>query len=333
MKKKIFFYLIFLILVIIVLNNCAKPNEPVVLGNVLETVHHFQTTGYARDIYLSDQYLYVAEDQAYFSIYDILNDSLVCHYEEDIENARLISAVEEENLLFVYDRYGSPGGIIVFDISDNANPITVGSIIGQTGGIEDMKLYSTGDGKIDVLWTHENKYQYGIYDTNEGNPWIGSFDFSFPNYLMGFEVADTLLYLCGEQLGLFTAQRDSGDVVSTTDTPGEALDVKIVDNYAYVADRHEGFAVIDISDAENPDRIFQEDTSGYAQAIDADGNYLAIASGGGGVYLYDISNRENPQFLDRIDDAEIGYTYKVKIRDEIVYVATRNGVYKLEINQ
>ena len=127
--------------------------------------------------------------------------------------------------------------------------------------------------------------------------------------------------------------KEIGQTVSLTDTDGDARNVKLVDNYAYISDRYAGFAIIDVSDVENPVKLSQTDTSGYTRNIDVEGNYLVVSAGGSGVYLYDISDKSNPVYLDRIDDSEIGYTYKVHIRNNTIIAATRSGIAKISINQ
>lgn len=316
------------IVITIVLCTCAKWVEPITYKDILEIEHIYSTTGYARDAYISDSLIYIAEDQAGFSIYDRNNDTLICHYYGSIENARLIAAVEEESLLFVYDIYGSPAAISVFDISNPTNPIVKPPITGQTSDIEEMKCFHSPGGGVDIIWIHSDKYQFGNYV----NIWMGSYSYDFPNALAGFDLDSLYIYLAGEQRGLYIADKNSGNIISETDTQGEALAVKVVDNYAYIAAKEEGLQVIDISDIENPELVYSFDTSGWAQSVDVEEDYLVVGSGGGGLYLFDVSDKANPEFLDRIDDSEIGYTYKAILSNGEIFVATKIGVVKLKIN-
>lgn len=319
---------IFIILIIIaIITGCAKSTEPVSFEDILKIDIFYSTIGYARDIFVSDSLLYIAEDQGGFSIYNHLTDLQYSHFSSfEFENVRLISAVEEENILFVYDRYGGSAGIRVFNISDLTDPLEVMFITNRN--IEAIKTYANDNGTIEILATKEDEFRYGEYN---GVYWYQYFFTDFPNYLMGFDVDSTCIYIAGEQLGLYIVDRTATtlNILSITDTPGEALAVKLVNNYVFIADKQEGFSIIDISNKENPEIIFQKDTSGWAQSIDVEGNYLVIGSGGGGVYLYDISDIQNPRFIDRVDDAIIGYTYKVAFRDGKIFAATKKGVYKL----
>lgn len=321
------------IIIIAIITGCAKSTEPVGSEGILKIDMVYSTVGFARDIFVSDSLLYIAEDQGGFSIYNHSTNTQYCNFTAEFENVRLISVVEKDSILFnydsklfVYDRYGDYAGIRVFNISDLTDPQEEMLLTGRD--IEAIKTYAYDDGTIEILATKKNEYWYGEYD---GAVWYTYFYRYFPNYLTGFDVDSSYIYLGGEQLGLYIVDRTATtlNILSITDTQGEAIDVKLVNNYVFIADKQEGFAIIDVSDIYNPEIIFQKDTSGWAQSIDVEGNYLIIGSGGGGVYLYDISDIQNPQFIDRMDDAIIGYTYKVEFSNGKIFAATKKGVYKL----
>ncbi len=324
MTKK---YLPLLFLIILLFVSCADFLEPIFKNGELSIEAIIPTVGFARDVYVSDDFIYIAEDQAGFSIYNKADNTIITQYYGNIENARLIQAVDTIKQVFVYDQYGSPAAIMVYDITDPVNPIEMPPITGQTGSIEALICDIQSDNSVDILWTHGNSYQYGNYN----NIWLGSYAFNFPNAVGGFDIVDTLLFVTGEQRGLYITNRNNGNIISEVNTPGTAVDVKVHDNYAYVADKEYGISVIDISDITQPELVYNHDTSGYAQRIDVEGDYLVVASGGGGVYLFDISNRAKPEFADRWDDSDIGYTYDVDIHNGEVFVATREGVYRMLI--
>ena len=305
---------------------CADFLEPIITNGELRIDAIIETIGYALDVFVGEDNIYIAEDQAGFSIYNKQNE-LVTHYYGNIENAQLIQAVEDKNRLFVYDRYGSPAAIMVYDISDPTIPVEMPPITGQTSNIEDVKCELKPDNTINILWTHANKYQFGNYD----DFWLGSFSYEFPNAVSGFTLQDTLIFVTGEQRGLYIAKRSTGTIISEINTTGEALAVTVCENYAYIADKTYGITVVDFSDVEHPKVVNTYNTTGYAQQIDAEGDYLVLASGGGGVYLFDISQRDTPIFIDRWDDSDIGYTYDVKLYNGEVFVATREGVYRMSI--
>jgi len=323
----------FLILATALLLSCAKPNEPAPEARMMQLEHFFKTIGEARDIYITDSLVYVAEDQGGFSIYNYLTNQQVTQYSGEINNARIISLEEESHTLFVYDRYGSPAQIKTYNVTDPANPQPLDHIVGGTSGIEEIKSFPGQNGLVDVYFTRNetsNEVFYGNYD---GNYLIPVYNYTnFDHNLFGFDLDETYFYLAYQQLGLLIISKETGETVSLTDTDGDARNVKIVDNYAYITDRYEGFAIIDITDIANPVKISQKDTSGYSRNIDLENNYMVVSSGGSGVYLYDISDKHDPKFLDRMDVSQIGYTNKVLLNDDIIIVATRMGIAKLRIN-
>ncbi len=328
MKKNITWNIVIFILVLF--SGCAKPNEPTIMDGALKLDHFYSTIGYVRDIVVTDSLLFTAEDQGGFSIFNHKTNQQMSHYEESIDNARLICLVEETNTLILYDRYGSPPQILLYDVSDAGNPTYLNQIIGNSAGIEAM-LCSDNQGTVDMAYIRNetaHEFIHGNYNGEYFNPYVL---YNFEHTLYGFDMDENFIYLAYQQLGLNIVDINTGLEVSLTDTDGDARNVTIVDNYAFISDRQEGFTILDISDVSNPTFVSQKDTDGFTRNIDVEGNYMVVASGGGGVYLYDISNIDDPEFLDRVDDSEIGYTYKTLIKDGIIFVATRRGVAKFSI--
>jgi len=70
---------------------------------------------------------------------------------------------------------------------------------------------------------------------------------------------------------------------------GEANDVKVVGNYAYVALGEAGLAVIDVRNPTNCVRVGGCDTSGFAQAVAVSGDHAYVADGYSGVQVIDVS--------------------------------------------
>jgi len=328
--QKIFYFILVLLFII----SCAKPSEPDPIEGILSIEHKFETSGYARDIHVSDSNLYIAEDQAGYSIFDLDSNELISRHMSFIlennpvlfENVRAITAVEDENLLFVYDLYGT-NAIYPFDMTDKVNPSILVPIIGHTSNIVQFNSDINSLGGADLYWTNGSVYSFGRFDEFwEPNNYI------FQNSLGGFDKDNDNIYLAAEQLGFHIIDKGSGEVLSTTDTEAEALDVKIVDNYAIVALRQSGFAVYDVSDSSVPVLVSQKETNEYIYTIDFEEDYLVLGSHNGGVYLYDISDITDPALLGNLNSDKIGYTYEAVLHNSKIYASTRQGVYKIGIN-
>jgi hypothetical protein len=328
---KIIIKITFLFLGLLVLLSCAKPNEPAAVEGNLNIEHKFTISGYARDISVSDSHLYIAEDQAGYTIYDLNTNGLISHHESFImetdpvmfENVRAITAVEDENLLFVYDLYGT-NAIYPFDMTDKVNPSALVPIFGQTSNIVQLDSDISPIGGADLYWTNGSVYSFGRFDES----WYPNI-YMFHNSVAGFDIVGNNIFIAAEQLGFHIVNKNNGTIISTTDTEAEALDVKIVDNYAIVALRQAGFAVYDVSNTSAPTLVCQKETNEYIYTIDVEGNHLVLGSHNGGVYLYDISDVTEPVLTGNLNSDKIGYTYKSMIKNGKIYAATRNGVYEI----
>jgi len=159
------FLLPLIIFFMFLLISCAKPNEPAAMAKIMQVEYFFKTVGEARDIYVTDSLVFVAEDQGEFSIYNYITNELVSQHNGDIDNARLITVEEESQYLFVYDRYGSPAQILTYDVSDPSDPQPLDNIVGQTGGIEEIRTYPGVNGTVDVFFTrNETTHQIFLWE-------------------------------------------------------------------------------------------------------------------------------------------------------------------------
>ena len=82
-------------------------------------------------------------------------------------------------------------------------------------------------------------------------------------------------------------------VVASVDTPGTALDVAVVDNFAVVADGPAGFSLLDVSDPFAPVLVAQLDLATNPKAVAVSGDRALLASGTR-FYLADISTPSAP---------------------------------------
>ena len=104
------------------------------------------------------------------------------------------------------------------------------------------------------------------------------------------------------------------------DTEGEAHGVKVVDGYAFVADRYDGLVVIDISDPEDPQQVGSCDTPDDAFRVLIVNNLAYVCDYRGGLRIIDISD---PEHLEEIGyyDNDFEIVYSVDVAHEFAFLA------------
>ncbi|MCG3220376.1 MAG: hypothetical protein H7641_03265, partial [Candidatus Heimdallarchaeota archaeon] len=114
---------------------------------------------------------------------------------------------------------------------------------------------------------------------------------------------------------------------------GNALDVFIDGNYAYVTDDLTGLNVVDISDPSNPFPIGSFDTSGIAYSVQVAGDCVFLADYGGDPFLHknflilNITDPSNPSLLGNCS-TYLGVDYQahgLAVDGNLVYVANMAG--------
>ncbi|WP_159036940.1 DUF4347 domain-containing protein [Microcystis sp. MC19] len=115
--------------------------------------------------------------------------------------------------------------------------------------------------------------------------------------------------------------------ISKYDTPGWVWDLKVVGNYAYLADWTSGLQIIDISNPTNPIFKGNYDTDA-AYGVEVVGNYAYIADGSSGLQIIDISNPSNPTFIGNY--ANFGAVLRVQVVGNYAYLVN-NGASSLQI--
>lgn len=114
-------------------------------------------------------------------------------------------------------------------------------------------------------------------------------------------------------------------LVNTVSLTGNALDVEISGNYAFVAAGNAGVHVVDITDPANASLVASIATAGSAQSISISGNYAYVGGGAGGLEIIDISDPTVPALLPAA--AQPGNATDVKVAASYAYVA--NGLQHL----
>ncbi|MFW9821073.1 MAG: LVIVD repeat-containing protein [Candidatus Thorarchaeota archaeon] len=114
-------------------------------------------------------------------------------------------------------------------------------------------------------------------------------------------------------------------------TTGEARDVYISGNYAYVADGDTGLAIINISDPTNPGTPIYEDTTGFAYDVHVDGDFAYVADVESGLAIINISDPTNPEILAYKDTT--GLAVGVYVSGDYAYIAdATSGLAVIDIS-
>jgi len=147
--------------------------------------------------------------------------------------------------------------------------------------------------------------------------WDGIFDLA---------VANDFLYISTGVSGLQIfdlSEPDQFNLVGTWNSnPGEAGEICIDGDHAYVADPFVGFSIVDISDPENPFDTGRTNERLDFTEIKVDGNYLYAASfrqDTGGLFIYNISDPENPFQVAHLPESL--QARNVTVFGEYVYVS------------
>jgi len=330
------FIVLTILIVCLIILGCAKASNPVSIDIVQEEIL-YPTVGIPQDMIVTETAIFVAEDQAGFSIYDRTTENSIVRITSPdpysyFSNIRQLAYAPYHDYLFVMDRYG-PATLHLYDVSDVSNPEYLTYYIGlDVANIYYMQAYSDVDGETLIAISNTNsKFRYGTIETAN---WEIA-EYAMPNAVRKFHIVDQYVYLAAAQRGLYIFDLESRTLISELNMTGEALDVRVNGDYAYVVAKQEGLLIADISDKTNPVWIGQISTVGWAQAIDLENNYLVVGSGGGGVYLYDIShNPEQPKLLDRIPSTVVDYVLLVALKNSKIFVAGRyKGISVFSINR
>ena len=120
-------------------------------------------------------------------------------------------------------------------------------------------------------------------------------------------------------------------LVGSYDTPGQAVGVQVVGNYAYVADGDSGLQIIDISNPQNPILKGNYDTPGLSYGLKVVGNYAYVADYYNGLQIIDISNPSNPILKGNYDTQ--GWSVDLDVVGNYAFVGDYyNGLQIIDIS-
>ncbi len=341
--------LIFAVIGLALFTACAKRSTGPTDSSVLSLFKEIPVVGNAVEIDGTDTELYVAADQGGLTVINtntwqsrwwtkLFPGGSGCN----LINIRRVSVVPEHDLLFIGE-YDAADNVYIVDVSDPDYLLMYDNIQGGTDKLQQIRFNAinnpTGNDIIQGYYV-STKAVSGSISRPTLTCWrytglVGDarpiWQIGTTYQIHGFDVTDNLVVLTQQQRGLFIYERRTQNKLSEIALTGQALDVKVSGDYAYVACRQEGLQIVDISDPADPKFVSRFDTKGYATSVDLKDNLALVSSGSGGVYLFDVSNPAKPILKENITSA--GYSNKAIFYKYKVVVAARDKgvvVYKFK---
>ena len=113
--------------------------------------------------------------------------------------------------------------------------------------------------------------------------------------------------------------------------PSVVSGVKVVGNYAYVANYSESLQIIDISDPTNPSVVGTYLAPSYSQEVDVVGSTVYLANSWDGLRIIDVSTPSSPTEISHYQIA--GQARDVKVVGDYAYVAASTyGIFIIDIS-
>ncbi len=243
----------------------------------------------AQDVFVSRSLAYVAEGGRGFSIIDVA----------DPYNPSLVRYVSNPGLSGAYtDVYVSgdyayfahtPRGLLIFNISKLSKPKLVGEFKVRKAEVADV--FVRGRYAYLAVTSHQNPSGTGLLIIDVTNP------------------SNPLL-------------------VNSLKTPGQALNLFIADDYAYIADLSGGLQIVDISNSWNPRTVGTWEGGSVANVCVYSNIANAVDRYKNRVYAIDVRNPTSPHLISQCRiygganiEGRTAQTCDIGVKDEYIYVA------------
>ncbi|MDD3535300.1 MAG: hypothetical protein PHC50_04050 [Candidatus Cloacimonetes bacterium] len=323
-----------LLALLLIVAGCAKrPTEPNKDRLSLESQIPF--VGYPYHLVVGGDWLYGALDQGGVAQYNA-NDHRFNMYNQLVAEdgsevvlyrIRKVGYVPEREMVFINEVRGTDQ-VYIAKANDPDSLRIFDAITGETQDIQDIicrNLENDPDGNIlEVLYCTIATIKYGRFN---GSLWLGSeLTINTELSIASLDMDDQYIYVAGQQAGLFIYSRTDGKLISNINTVGDVQKVVVAGDKAYIAAKHNGLKIVDLSDIEHPFELGSYETTGYATDLAYHNGKVILASGSGGAYYFDVSTPHRPKLIQRM--VEPGYALNVAFMQGKAVIATRsNGLF------
>ena len=297
----------------------SDPSAVQVLGGI-------PTGSNSRDVAIRDRTAFITQGEAGLRILDISNPA------EPVEKGRYDEGVYAHSISIAGNiaclSQSNEGPTLVLDISDPANPDSLGQIEGPN-------LRYSNDCKIigSTAFLAMGSRGFGIADlTDPAHPAeIGTCDTPGRGYRL--DVSGHYAYVADNDSLIIIDISDPGNPRRAAAIAGrdEVSDVVVRGNYAYVADYYEGLTVVDISNPLHPAIAGYKDTQ-RAVRLELKDDIAYIGDFGDGVTLLDISDPTDPEFMGRYDTPSAAEGVAVDDRGYIFATDMEDGLFIIQYN-
>jgi len=325
--------------------SCGKRNSPTGPTSVkLVLTGQWDSPGYATDLNVAGDYVYLADDQAGFHVLNVAdrtNPQLVSTLGSNFYSITMLSASSDVNLLAIVDdnnqRYfyniTDPDSVTAYDGTDSntrTNDVLVMGGSPDAPDADSLMMLFTGDSNDGLTFTLYQSFQFG-----DVTSWAGIVNSETQTYgrTLGLTNDGYLLLTAQDQMGLVIYNyTDYNNPLETgrMDTPGSARRVAVADSIAYIADGRFGVNIISYHDPDSLQHLGQIAIPGYVNDVAVQGNMVIAAAGDGGTFVVNVSNPAAPTLVGQYRSS---YTYAVETTSDAIFVADRDDgllIFKIE---
>jgi hypothetical protein len=317
--------------------SCGKPNHPESIvpddtsgGYKIEK--KITTAGYAQDVLLKDNLLYISQGEGGLMIVDVtdpLNPETVSITTENMQGYSNRLAMQDSIL---YISAGTNGTFVV-NVSDPFAPFRVE----VSSPFKPARVVHVFRGYLFTSVSENGVKLSEISYPSEPDP-RGSIP--TPGYAYGMaNTADSnyLMVACGEMglavYDIYRLKEGFGPYqqVGWCDTPGYAEEVAVDDarSLAFMTCGTAGLQIIDYSDTTNIHITGFYDGSGYAKSLIYKDQRVFVAAELSGLQVVDVSNPANPTLIGEIDT---DFAWALDMDEKYIYLADdKEGVLVISI--
>ncbi|MCK5912577.1 MAG: hypothetical protein KAG12_01780, partial [Desulfuromusa sp.] len=276
-----------------------------------QVVKTINTSGYARDLYIKNRWLYIAADQGGVSLQGVDSEDGVRFFSA----RRGKSFTVYKDLLFVAE---GKQGIEVFDISKPSHPLAVV----DWPNLESLRLAVIDNYLLSVNGTSEvelidiSALQYPV--RKDVLPDVHALDIASDG---------NLIFIASRNEGLLIyeiTENSKFNRLSQLLTPfpmnqfDQAVAVQVRDGIAYVANGRSGLLIVDVSKPRKPTILSSIDIPGICEQLRVVGRKVIITSHHGGINIVNIDDPQKPILLNSI--ATPGLSRGLQVVDDLIYV-------------